>query len=61
MYAIGDVHGDLQAFKTALVLAGAVDSAGTWIGGDTIVVQVCMLWGVAIAEWMLGVVFCSCY
>ncbi len=37
--AIGDVHGDLGAFRTALRAAGAINSAGTWVGGSMIVVQ----------------------
>ncbi len=37
--AIGDVHGDLEATRRALRLAGAVDEGGNWIGGDLVVVQ----------------------
>jgi hypothetical protein len=37
---VGDVHGDLSAARRALQLAGVVDEAGAWRGGDTIVVQV---------------------
>jgi hypothetical protein len=37
--AIGDLHGDLQAARRALELAGAIDSQGRWIGGDLVVVQ----------------------
>ncbi len=37
--AIGDVHGDLQATRAALRLAGAIDSADHWSGGKLIVVQ----------------------
>lgn len=37
--AIGDVHGDLQAFRAALRLAGVIDERDRWIGGDTLVVQ----------------------
>lgn len=37
--AIGDVHGDLGAFRTALRAAGAIDGAGTWVGGAMSVVQ----------------------
>lgn len=39
LVAIGDVHGDLQATRAALRLAGAVDDADRWIGGDLTVVQ----------------------
>jgi hypothetical protein len=38
--AIGDVHGDLDAALAALKLAGVVDGAGRWTGGDAVVVQV---------------------
>lgn len=37
--AIGDVHGDLGAFRTALRAAGAINSAGNWVGGSLTVVQ----------------------
>ncbi len=37
--AIGDLHGDLAATRTALRLAGAVDSLDRWIGGDLVLVQ----------------------
>jgi hypothetical protein len=37
--AIGDLHGDLDATRRALRLAGAVDSTDHWIGGTLIVVQ----------------------
>jgi hypothetical protein len=38
--AIGDLHGDLEATRGALRLAGAIDEADRWIGGDRVVVQV---------------------
>lgn len=38
--AVGDVHGDLAAFKNILVEAGVIDGAGAWIAGDTLLVQV---------------------
>lgn len=41
--AIGDVHGDFNAAKEALRLAGAIgekDGKDTWIGGSLVVVQV---------------------
>ena len=38
--AIGDLHGDLEATRTALQLAGAIDQSDAWIGGDLVVVQV---------------------
>lgn len=37
--AFGDVHGDLSATRAALRLAGAIDDADRWIGGDLVVVQ----------------------
>lgn len=37
--AIGDVHGDLQATRAALRLAGAIDDKGAWSGGTLTVVQ----------------------
>ena len=36
---IGDVHGDLDAARRALTLAGAVDASDQWSGGDLTVVQ----------------------
>jgi hypothetical protein len=39
LVAIGDVHGDLQATRRALRLAGAIDDADRWIGGDLVIVQ----------------------
>lgn len=36
---MGDVHGDLDATRRALRLAGAIDAADTWIGGKLVVVQ----------------------
>lgn len=37
--AFGDVHGDLDATRIALRLAGAIDENDQWIGGDLVVVQ----------------------
>lgn len=37
--AIGDLHGDLDATKRVLRLAGATDAKGAWIGGKLMVVQ----------------------
>jgi len=37
--AIGDVHGDLEATRTVLRLAGAIDDTDAWIGGELVVVQ----------------------
>ncbi len=38
--AIGDLHGDMTATRSALMLAGAIDDTDAWIGGELIVVQV---------------------
>ncbi len=37
--AIGDLHGDLEAARSALRLAGAIDDQDHWIGDDLVVVQ----------------------
>jgi hypothetical protein len=37
--AFGDVHGDINATREALRLAGAIDQEDRWIGGTLIVVQ----------------------
>lgn len=37
--AIGDLHGDFAATRAAFRLAGAIDDADRWIGGDLVVVQ----------------------
>ena len=37
--AIGDVHGDLDAFKRALTLAGLIDTQDRWSGGKQVLVQ----------------------
>ncbi len=39
LVAIGDVHGDLEATRAALELAGAIDDDDLWIGGELVVVQ----------------------
>ena len=38
--AIGDIHGDLNAFKSSLKKAKLINLQDRWIGGDTHVVQV---------------------
>jgi len=40
LIAIGDLHGDTNAARNALRLAGAIDEQSRWIGGDLAVVQV---------------------
>lgn len=37
--AFSDVHGDIEAARAALRLAGAIDDEDRWIGGDLVVVQ----------------------
>jgi hypothetical protein len=37
--AVGDLHGDLEAARRALLLAGAVDAGGHWSGGRLVLVQ----------------------
>jgi hypothetical protein len=37
--AIGDLHGDLEATRRALRLAGAIDDKDAWVGGKLVVVQ----------------------
>lgn len=37
--AFGDVHGDLEATRGALRLAGAINEQDRWIGGELVVVQ----------------------
>lgn len=37
--AVGDLHGDLDATRRALKLAGAIDDNDRWIGGDLVLVQ----------------------
>lgn len=39
LIAFGDVHGDVEATRTALTLAGAIDGEGHWRGGKLVVVQ----------------------
>ena len=37
--AMGDLHGDVQALRRVLKLARVADDAGTWVGGNTVLVQ----------------------
>ncbi len=39
LLAIGDLHGDMVATHAALRLAGLVDEADRWTGGDSVLVQ----------------------
>lgn len=39
LVAIGDLHGDLDAARRVLRLAGAMDAKDSWIGGALVVVQ----------------------
>jgi hypothetical protein len=36
--AIGDIHGDIDATRSALRLAGAIDQRDRWVGGSLVVV-----------------------
>jgi hypothetical protein len=38
--AVGDVHGDMRAFRKSLQAAGVIDQDGEWAGGKTVLVQV---------------------
>jgi hypothetical protein len=37
--ALGDVHGDIEAMRTALWVGDLIDEDDQWIGGETVVVQ----------------------
>lgn len=37
--AVGDLHGDLDATRAVLRLAGLIDAADAWVGGQTVLVQ----------------------
>ena len=37
--AVGDLHGDYEAYEEIMRNAGLIDSRGRWVGGDTILVQ----------------------
>lgn len=37
--AVGDIHGDYDAFETVLEAAGLIDESGAWVGGDAVLVQ----------------------
>jgi hypothetical protein len=39
LVAIGDLHGDLEATRKVLRLAGAIDASDAWVGGKLVVVQ----------------------
>jgi hypothetical protein len=39
LVAIGDIHGDLGAFRSILVAAGLTDASGRWTGGRARLVQ----------------------
>src|SRR5512141_361810 len=39
MVAVGDLHGDLQATRRALALAGAMDENDHWMGGKLTLIQ----------------------
>lgn len=37
--AIGDLHGDFDAWRAIALAAGLVDQKGRWVGGETVLVQ----------------------
>ncbi len=39
--AIGDLHGDLDKAKASFKIGGLINDDDQWIGGKTVVVQVC--------------------
>lgn len=39
LVAIGDLHGDLDASRQVLRLAGAIDAGDEWVGGNLVIVQ----------------------
>ncbi|CBJ28039.1 calcineurin-like phosphoesterase family protein [Ectocarpus siliculosus] len=39
LVVIGDVHGDIDAFRSCLQMADLVDAEDKWAGGETVVVQ----------------------
>jgi hypothetical protein len=39
LVAIGDIHGDIAAARSALKVAGAIDANDKWIGGKLVIVQ----------------------
>lgn len=41
LIAIGDLHGDLAKARAALQVAEVIDENDHWVGGETVVVQVC--------------------
>lgn len=52
LIAIGDLHGDLSKTRAALGVAQVIDENDHWIGGKTVVVQVCVL-----HPWISGAFF----
>ncbi len=52
LIAIGDLHGDLSKTRAALGVAQVIDENDHWIGGKTVVVQVCLL-----HPWISGTFF----
>ena len=39
LVAIGDIHGDIEAFRQSLIIGGITDEEGNWIAGETVFVQ----------------------
>lgn len=41
LIAVGDIHGDIAKARAALRIANVIDENDEWVGGETVVVQVC--------------------
>jgi len=39
LVAVGDIHGDVNALRSVLRLAGAIDETNHWVGGELVIVQ----------------------
>lgn len=55
LIAIGDLHGDLDKAKASFRLGGVINDKEQWVGGDTVVVQVCGM----IASWLHATRLCA--
>lgn len=49
--AIGDIHGDMSALRSCLLLGGIVDSEGAWRAGQTMVVSTGDILGRGDDDW----------
>ncbi|CAM9727747.1 unnamed protein product, partial [Choristocarpus tenellus] len=57
LVVIGDVHGDIDAFRSCLNMANLVDDQDRWAGGETVLVQLGDIFDrgdddLAIEEWI---------